>query len=368
MRKPVAMIRAVAFAVLAASSALSAGMVSSPLCERLTIQELWPGMGYDQVRLKMGGGGIQSVTRNLDRQETSVADYPGPALDVYVEYDHRLNRRPPAHAVLVRASMPWSAALVHDLVNRFGAPDAGADYLSNGLVEGVAVWVNETCGVVLTAYRPRDTWWAAEGRTTLQLETLELARKGNSPASSSLSAILDRQHGVPAAASVAAAPPAVAQTPPPATGLEAEPIKANDAPPVTIPSTRNESHEAPSVTTDPPPVSAAAPKTTESSHAHAPVRSVPATPSDRPAERITFVPPVYPRTGRWLGSKGHVTLAIVVKANGKVAGSPRVLAVDPPNQGFAESAIAAVHTWRFSPALRAGKPVKSTLTIDVAFE
>jgi len=317
----VAWLRSATFAVLSVSLSLSAGAVSSPLCERLTLQELAPGMSNDQVRLKMGGGGIPSITRQLDRRETSIANYPGPAVEVLVEYDHRIDSRPAARAVLVRVSMPLSPSNVEELVHRFGTPDAGADDLSDGSVDTLAIWVNEPCGIVLTAHPPQDSWWAANGRTILQLETLDAARREDSPARSSLGAILDRQHGVPAAISVPGAPAAAVDS-------------------VAAPLPRQEAQQD----------------------------VAPATPSDRPAERISFVPPVYPRTARWLKIEGHVTLEIVVKANGRVSKKPRIVAEHPTGQGFGQAAVDAVPTWRFSPATRAGKPVKSTLTIDVEFK
>jgi hypothetical protein len=211
----VAMLRAVALVVLASSLSLPtpARAASSPPCERLAIHELSPGMSYGRVRQTMGGGGIPSITWNLRSRETSATEYPGPGLDVYVEFDHRINHRPAARAVLVRASMSLLPKVVEELVDRFGEPDAGADDLSDGSLEGVAVWVNEACGVVLTAYRPRESWWAAEGRTILQLETLDLARRGDSPASSILSAILERRHGAPTADSMSANRPAASESP-----------------------------------------------------------------------------------------------------------------------------------------------------------
>jgi protein TonB len=96
--------------------------------------------------------------------------------------------------------------------------------------------------------------------------------------------------------------------------------------------------------------------------------AAPATSSDRPAERILYVPPVYPRTARWLKVTGHVTLELVVKANGRVSKKPRIVAETPEGYGFGKAAVDAVPTWRFSPATRAGKPVKSTLTIEVEFK
>jgi protein TonB len=89
---------------------------------------------------------------------------------------------------------------------------------------------------------------------------------------------------------------------------------------------------------------------------------------EAPAERITFVPPVYPRTSKWYGLTGHVTLAVVVRPDGTVANRPRVVAALPSGRGFEEAAVDAVKKWRFSPATREGKAVESNLTIGVNFE
>ena len=364
-------------------------------------------MSYDRVRLMMGGEGVKSLTRTPARRETSAADYRGPSFDVYVEYDHRVDRRPTARTVLVRAPMPLLPADVEALVDRFGAPDAGADELSDGLHEGVAVWVDEPCGVVVTAYRPAPSWWAAEGGTTLQLETLDLARKGDSPASSSLSAILERKNGSPAAISDEASSmgtdlPAVPEIPPPVMEPVADPVVVSEVAPSPRPQERRPVPAAPTAMPVVPAVRAApqtiatwhaevsvhsaratapksnapaVPQTIATWHAQVPAAVPPlrtlrgaATPPDRPAKRIKFVPPVYPPTARWLGKPGHVTLAIVVEADGTVATSPRIVAVRPTGRGFGEAAIDAVQRWRFSPAIQSGRPVESNLTIGVEFE
>jgi TonB family protein len=337
-------LRAVTVTFLAFSLPVSAWAASGTSCERLAISKLSPGMSYNLVRLKMGGEGIQSVTRTSGSRETSAADYPGLAQDIYVEYDHPTNRRPTARAVLVRASMPLLPENVAELVGRFGAPDTGADDLSDGVLEGVAVWVNEPCGVVLTAYHPRESWWAAEGRTTLRLETLAAARRGDSPASSSLSAILERRHGPPATHSMFANLPVAPETPSPMMERLSDALETNGSLHVTVPTVENEIGGA-TLTT-----------------------AAVSTPPTVPAERITYVPPVYPRTARWLGMAGHVTLAIAVKADGSVTSTPRVVAEIPKGQGFAEAAIEAVRAWRFGPAIEFGSPVASTLTIDVEFK
>jgi protein TonB len=290
-------------------------------------------MSHDMVRLKMGGEGVRTLIRFPASGETSGVDYPSSSFDVYVQYDHRIDRRPPARAVLVRASMVLSTASVQALVDRFGPPHAGADDLEDGLQQGAAVWVDEPCGVVLTAYRPPACWWTAEGGAILQVETLELARKGGSPASSSLNEILARKNAnpidsaPPSSVPVAAIPPT---TDPAASAPPADPVRPATQPLRTMGSTR--------------------------------------APSDKPAERIASVPAVYPAKAKWLGMKGHVTLAIVVRADGTVADRMRVVAVHPTGRGFEEAAVHAVRMWRYNPAVRRGKPVESNLTIGVDFD
>jgi TonB family protein len=294
------------------------------------------------VLSKMGGEGVKTLIRIPGSGETSGVDYASPTSDVYVEYDRRVDRGPPARAVRVRALTPLLPATVQTLLSRLGPPDAGADDLVEGLRDEPAVWVDETCDVVLIAYRSSTSWWAAGGGTFLQVETLDLARQGGSPASPRLGEILARKHG-PAAVPA----PAISETlpvPPPLSVRITATLR--EAPPAPPP-------EARGLPRSPPPI-AKLPGTNKA--------------PDGRAERITFVPPVYPATAKWLGVKGHVTLAIDVRADGSVANRPRVVAVHPAGRGFEEAAINAVRTWRFKPAIRGGRPVASSLRIDVDFE
>jgi protein TonB len=411
-------------------------------------------MSHDAIRLTMGGDGVKTLIRVPDGDETSGADYIGPSFDVHVQYDHRIDRRPPARAVLVWASMPMTLDTVQALVDRFGPPHAGADDLVRGLHEGAAVWVDEACDVVLTAYRPEASWWTAEGGTILQLETLDYARKGDSPSSSSLEAIASaavRSETVPesspelggividltilvpsslpaepiaaepAAISVGSAPELpssptaddgtdgdaplpvnppvlVVVAPLPAAPLPDSRAPAPSAPPKvttppapqTIATWRATARAAadpaaapstpPSVTTPPAPQTIATWRTTvspgsvRSSEPSPPTSSLVRTtgrarpPSDRPAAPVTSIPPVYPPTAKWLGVKGHVTLAIVVLADGSIADRPRVIAARPTGRGFEDAAVEATAGWRFRPAVRGGQPIASKLTIDVDFE
>lgn len=340
-RKAGASPRTVAFALMTTPLCYSGWAASDPVCERYALHELSPGMSHDLVRMKMGGEGIRTLIRIPGSDETSGVDYPGPTSDVYVEYDRRVDRGPPAHAVRVRVSMPLLPTTVETLVSRFGPPDAGADDLVEGLDVGAAVWVDEACGVVLTAYRSSTSWWSAEGGTVLQVETLDLARQGGSPASPRLSAILARKNGPPAAP-LPPIPKALPVPPPLTVWMTAT---VNAAPPAPSPDAR-------AIPTSTPPI----PKPPEANEL-----------PDGPAERIAFVPPVYPAKAKRPGVKGQVTLAIVVRADGSVANRPRVVAAHPAGRGFEEAAVDAVQRWRFKPAIRGGRPVASSLRIDVDF-
>jgi protein TonB len=331
------------------TGSMSTASASHP-CDRYAVRGLAPGMYHDAVKASMGGDGVSAVIRTLDGGETSGVTYPGASSDVYVEYDQRIDRRKHARVVRVRVSMPLSPTTIDTLVRRFGPPKAGADDLESGLHDGgAAVWVDDTCGLVLTAYHPTGSWWAAEGGTILQVETLDLGQRADSPASTRLKLILAPK----SARSTQAAPVA----PAPIILQDDLSLPAQTPPVVAI------------VASDPKPAAApAAPQ------AIATIRATAATPrrskvrSDGPAERIHYVEPVCPPTARWLGLKGHVALAIVVQSDGSVARPVTLVDVRPPGRGFEEASIAAVQRWRFNPAIRDGRPIPSKLVVHVDIE
>jgi hypothetical protein len=108
--------------MLASLVTASGGAASDPSCERYVLHDLSPGMSHDLVRRKMGGDGVRTLIRTPGRGEISGVDYPGPASDVYVEFDHRIDRRPLARAVLVRVPLTLSAESAQALLDRFGPP------------------------------------------------------------------------------------------------------------------------------------------------------------------------------------------------------------------------------------------------------
>lgn len=76
-------------------------------------------------------------------------------------------------------------------------------------------------------------------------------------------------------------------------------------------------------------------------------------------------PPRYPSVARSRGHEGRVLIRVSVLGNGRV-GSARV-AKSSGHGVLDRAALKAVKRWRFKPALRAGKPVTTTLTVPVTF-
>jgi TonB family protein len=84
-------------------------------------------------------------------------------------------------------------------------------------------------------------------------------------------------------------------------------------------------------------------------------------PPIEPPQRVDTTPVPYPASGQ-----GHaeVVLELVIAVDGAVQSS-RVLDGSEP---YASAAVAASSTWRFSPALRDGKPVASRVRVRVGFD
>ena len=80
--------------------------------------------------------------------------------------------------------------------------------------------------------------------------------------------------------------------------------------------------------------------------------------------------PEYPPEARKAKiSNATVLLEIVVSDSGDVdAHDIRVVKEDPPGNGFADKAVAAVKNWKLNPpTLKNGKPVKAKTKVEVRF-
>ncbi len=78
---------------------------------------------------------------------------------------------------------------------------------------------------------------------------------------------------------------------------------------------------------------------------------------------VTKVEPVYPEAARKAGIQGLVVLDAVIAPDGSVK---RLRPVSGPDL-LAQSATAAVQSWKFEPYLSSGKPVEVETTIAVEF-
>jgi TonB family protein len=81
--------------------------------------------------------------------------------------------------------------------------------------------------------------------------------------------------------------------------------------------------------------------------------------------RVTYAPePEFSETARSAGYQGVSTLGLIVGVDGK----PRNIRVlNALGMGLDEKAVEAVRSWRFSPALKDGKPVAVEIAVEVDF-
>ena len=75
--------------------------------------------------------------------------------------------------------------------------------------------------------------------------------------------------------------------------------------------------------------------------------------------------PGYTEEARAAKLKGMVILSVVIGVDGAVTD---VKALQGRDKGLTEKAIEAVKTWKFKPAMKAGKPVPCKVSIEVEFK
>ncbi len=77
---------------------------------------------------------------------------------------------------------------------------------------------------------------------------------------------------------------------------------------------------------------------------------------DDPPRPLEQTPIAYPKRARAEGVTGYVTVSLLIGPSGEVERS-KVLEADPPGV-FEETTLQALGSWRFSPAMYQGRPVK----------
>jgi len=83
-----------------------------------------------------------------------------------------------------------------------------------------------------------------------------------------------------------------------------------------------------------------------------------------PPRQIHSPKPKYPKTERKAGHEGTVTLRLVVSTDGVPLGIRISQTLSPD---FDKAAIDAVKQWKFSPAMKDGKPVAVAITMKIEF-
>jgi protein TonB len=87
---------------------------------------------------------------------------------------------------------------------------------------------------------------------------------------------------------------------------------------------------------------------------------------DTPPVAKSRAQPAYPEFARRMRYWGTAVLRILVDETGRVAEAEPEGA--PARKEFLAAAIKAVRTWTYSPATKNGVPVKTRLTVQVAFQ
>lgn len=133
-------------------------------------------------------------------------------------------------------------------------------------------------------------------------------------------------------------------------------LEARETPPLRIPPNRRFDPEPP-----PPAETVPLPETAPDSEA-APSMAEASDATPLPGRNL---PPHYPRLARIRGWEGTVTVEVRVEADG-TPGEVRVVS-SSGYHALDEAAVEAVRGWRFSPALRRGRPVASSCTFTFQF-
>jgi TonB family protein len=75
--------------------------------------------------------------------------------------------------------------------------------------------------------------------------------------------------------------------------------------------------------------------------------------------------PPYTKEAKAAKLEGTVTLSIIVGVDGAVAD---VKVIKPFDKGLTENAVETIKTWKFKPAMKAGKPVPCKVSVEVEFK
>lgn len=311
---------AIAFAVLAAAGA--AGALAAD-CAVYQIDGVRLGMTSKDVRKQMRGEAEKSEREGAGEAGTVRETFLRSPSQLEVTYDAGAAGRAREMAAVKLRFSP-SAATAQGFFSLLGPPDAGEEHLADGTVRGPVVWLEESCGIVVTADRRPAAWWqGGTDSTTIEVETWARARE---------------REGSPAAAAIAA--------------WEMSPAASWEA----VVSLRPAGGVAPAEPTPAIPSEVPLPTTVEARGVY------------RAPERLeeSYVPPRYPRFPGGSRVPGKVLLEVTVDKDGSV-GDIAVRSVTPIARGFEGAAQEAVRKWRYRPGTLDGVPVQAKVTVELEF-
>ncbi len=312
--------RQAVFVVLAAASAADAPAVD---CAIYRVEGVRLGMTARDVKKQMRGEAEKSEQEGSGEAVTVRETFLRSPSRLEVTYDAgAAGRSREMAAVALRFSPSAASALA--FLSLLGPPDAGEEHLVDGTVTGPVVWLEEACGIVVTADRKAAAWWQGGiSETTIEIETWERARE---------------REGTAAAAAIAA--------------WEMSPAESWEA----VVSLQPGGSSAPADGILEPPSGIPVAMTVESSGVYrAPVRI-----------DDSFVAPRYPRFPDGARVPGTVVLEVTVEEDGSV-GEIVVKSVTPIARGFEAAAQEAVRQWKYRPGTLDGVPVRTKVTVELEF-
>lgn len=313
------------------------------VCGRYTVESMAIGMPLSLVRARYGREGVMTNLAREGQPDTTAVEYVIDKQTIYVEYDHRVDRKPEARIATLRIALPPTQESVERLIRRFGpptvAPERRPDESGETAPDGI-VWIDTHCELVAAVYRRSGSWWSGDVGTFFQLDTLDAVRRGRSPASAYVAGTAALAPAT-ATATAAGATAAESAPPPPAADGAAAPPAAAAADPVPADPT-----PAPAIATS--------------------AQAVSFSGVDQLPQRIASAPPIYPANLRLMGVTGRVTLAVTVRTDGTV-GDVRVAKAEPPDRGFEPAAVAAVKRWRYKPATLRSVPTEAEVEVVIDF-
>ena len=110
-----------------------------------------------------------------------------------------------------------------------------------------------------------------------------------------------------------------------------------------------------------------APALSQDAPATAPVQPIPAADRIAPPKPRDFRMPLYPASEREAKNTGHVDIAVLVSAEGRLQEIKSVTS-EPRNAAFEEVTKETIAKWRFQPGLKRCVPVQADASYRVSFE